>query len=55
MSTTSIITNRDRDCLACRIVSGSGLIGAGLYVAYHSKKFNKTPGKFVMSAIAGGN
>ncbi|KAK0079047.1 hypothetical protein PV326_008988 [Microctonus aethiopoides] len=40
----SVITNRDRNCLACRLTSGCGLIGAGLYVAYQSKKFNRKPG-----------
>lgn len=53
MSTKSVITNRDRDCLLCRTVSGGGLIGAGIYVAHHSKKFNKTPGKTIMFTIGG--
>ncbi|CAK9826662.1 hypothetical protein ANTRET_LOCUS4469 [Anthophora retusa] len=47
----SIITNRNRDCLSCRIVSGIGLIGSGLYVSHHSKKFQKTVGKAVMYSI----
>lgn len=55
MTETSIITNRDRDCLSCRLVSGTGLIGLGLYVSYHSKKFNRTPGKFIMFSLASGN
>ena len=50
---TSIITGRNRDCTGCRLVSGSGLIGAGLYVAYHSKEFKKATGKTIMLAIAG--
>ncbi|KAI4483746.1 uncharacterized protein LOC122514341 [Polistes fuscatus] len=56
MSSTvnSIITNRDRDCLACRIISGGGLIGAGLYVSYNSKKLQKTKGKAVMYTLASG-
>lgn len=56
MSSTinSIITNRDRDCLACRIVSGGGLIGSGLYVLYHSKKLQKPKGKAVLYTITGG-
>ncbi|XP_012240873.1 uncharacterized protein LOC100740865 isoform X2 [Bombus impatiens] len=41
----SMISNRNRDCLGCRIFSGCGLIGSGLYVAYHSKKFQKWTGK----------
>ncbi|CAK9818525.1 hypothetical protein ANTQUA_LOCUS9835 [Anthophora quadrimaculata] len=47
----SIITNRNRDCLSCRIVSGIGLIGSGLYVSHHSKKFQKNVGKAVMYSI----
>ncbi|XP_063988329.1 uncharacterized protein LOC135168256 [Diachasmimorpha longicaudata] len=52
MTGSSVVSNRDRDCLACRLVSGSGLIGAGFYVSYHSKKFNRTPGKVIMHSIA---
>ncbi|XP_046833061.1 uncharacterized protein LOC124954194 [Vespa velutina] len=54
MSSTinSVITNRDRDCLACRIISGGGLIGSGIYVYYHSKKLQKPKGKTVMYTIA---
>ncbi|KAK4002007.1 hypothetical protein OUZ56_003866 [Daphnia magna] len=28
----------DRDCLGCRLISGSGLIGAAAYIAHHSNK-----------------
>nr|CAH0105528.1 unnamed protein product [Daphnia galeata] len=28
----------DKDCLGCRIISGSGLIGAAAYIAHQSKK-----------------
>ncbi|KAK0164862.1 hypothetical protein PV328_003431 [Microctonus aethiopoides] len=48
----SVITNRDRNCLACRLTSGCGLIGAGLYVAYQSKKFNRKPGVIFMYSFA---
>lgn len=51
----SIINNRNRDCLSCRIISGCGLIGSGLYVSHHSKKFQKTIGKTVMYSIGSGN
>ncbi|CAL7942226.1 unnamed protein product [Xylocopa violacea] len=47
----SIIKNRDRDCLSCRIFSGCGLIGSGLYVSYHSKKFQQNIGRIVMYSI----
>lgn len=55
MSSPSVITNRDRDCLSCRLISGGGLVGAGIYVSYCSKQFNKTPGKSIMFSFAGGN
>lgn len=51
----NIINNRNRDCLGCRIFSGCGLIGSGLYVAYHSKKFQKKIGKTIMYSIGSGN
>lgn len=47
----SVINNRNRDCLGCRIFSGFGLIGSGLYVSHHSKKFQKTIGKSIMYSI----
>ncbi|KAI4499709.1 hypothetical protein M0802_005279 [Mischocyttarus mexicanus] len=50
----SIITNRDRDCLSCRIVSGGGLIGSSLYVTYYTNQLQKTKGKAVMYTIASG-
>ncbi|XP_015589299.1 uncharacterized protein LOC107264959 [Cephus cinctus] len=50
----NILTNRNRDCIACRLISGAGLIGAGIYVSHHRKKFNKTIGKSIMFSIACG-
>ncbi|XP_043480407.1 uncharacterized protein LOC122510069 [Leptopilina heterotoma] len=49
----SVITNRDRTCLGCRLVSGCGLLGSGMYVSYHSKKFQKIPVKSVMLTVGG--
>lgn len=42
------------DCLACRIISGTGLIGAASYILYQSKKSNKL-GKLAMKVVALGN
>lgn len=53
-SLNSVVSNRNRDCLACRLVSGAGLIGAGLYVSHNSKKFDKKTGKTIMFSIASG-
>ncbi|XP_076636856.1 uncharacterized protein LOC143349460 [Colletes latitarsis] len=50
----SMINNRNRDCLGCRIFSGCGLIGSGFYVSYHSKKFQRNIGKSVMYSIGSG-
>lgn len=50
---TSIVSSRNRDCMGCRLISGSGLIGAGLYIAYHSLKLQKTIGKTIVMGIAG--
>ncbi|OXU20821.1 uncharacterized protein LOC116417258 [Nasonia vitripennis] len=50
---TSIVSNRDRECFSCRLVSGTGLVGAGLYIGYHSKNLQKTVGKTIMLCIAG--
>ncbi|KAK2576003.1 hypothetical protein KPH14_007362 [Odynerus spinipes] len=53
MSSTvnSIITSRNRDCLGCRIVSGLGLVGSGLYVSHHSRKLQNSKGKTAMYTI----
>lgn len=39
------IVNRDRDCTACRLISGTGLLGAGSYVCYQAKTRPPTSGK----------
>ncbi|XP_049777570.1 uncharacterized protein LOC126175079 [Schistocerca cancellata] len=46
-----VIANRPRDCLACRIVSGCGLLGISLYVTYQARamKKNKSSMFFVAS------
>uniref|UniRef100_A0ABD2XHK9 Distal membrane-arm assembly complex protein 1-like domain-containing protein n=1 Tax=Trichogramma kaykai TaxID=54128 RepID=A0ABD2XHK9_9HYME len=49
----SIISSRDRDCLGCRLVSGSGLIGAGLYILYHARGMTKVAGKSIMFTAGG--
>lgn len=51
---TSFVSSRNRDCAGCRLISGSGLIGAGLYITYHARYFDKKIGKIIMLAIAGG-
>ncbi|CAB3377866.1 Hypothetical predicted protein [Cloeon dipterum] len=40
------------DCFGCRMVSGGGLIGAGLYVAFQSKRANNLSVKVAMNTIA---
>lgn len=50
----SMISNRNRDCLECRLLSGSGLVAAGLYVCHHSKQYQKQVGKAAMYSVASG-
>ncbi|XP_011152135.1 uncharacterized protein LOC105190852 [Harpegnathos saltator] len=48
----SIITKRDRECFACRMISGCGLFGSGLYVYHHTKKYQNPAGQAAMYAIS---
>lgn len=50
----SLITNRDRNCLSCRIVSGGGLVGVGLYLGYYAKKNQSANGKVILFGLGGG-
>lgn len=36
-----LIEQRPRDCTACKLISGCGLIGAGYYVSYYARNFQK--------------
>lgn len=36
----SILSERPKDCLGCKLISGFGLIGAGLYVMSNARKFS---------------
>jgi hypothetical protein len=51
----SVITQRSRDCLSCRLVSGGGLLGVGAYISYQSKRANNLTFKIIMNTIALGN
>jgi hypothetical protein len=48
----SVITQRSRDCLGCRLVSGGGLLGVGVYISYQSKRANNLTFKIIMNTIA---
>lgn len=48
----SVITQRSRDCLGCRLVSGGGLVGVGVYISYQSKRANNVTFKIIMNTIA---
>lgn len=43
-----LVMNRDRDCMTCRITSGAGLMGAGLYLCYFARTQASRFGKSVM-------
>ncbi|XP_018365595.1 PREDICTED: uncharacterized protein LOC108762882 [Trachymyrmex cornetzi] len=47
-----MISNRNRDCIVCRVLSGSGLVAAGLYSYHHSKQYQKQIGKAAMCSVA---
>lgn len=48
-----LIEQRPRDCIACKLISGGGLIGAGCYVAYNARNFQKI-GKIGMMGFSSG-
>ncbi|EAT34580.1 AAEL013191-PA [Aedes aegypti] len=55
--TESVVANRHKDCLPCRIVSGTGVLGMGVYVWIQAKKRPQAVGRFAMygvAAVAGG-
>lgn len=54
-SPKSVITNRDRNCTSCRVISGCGLLGAGLYVLFHSRKCKAIGSKLFVSSLGSGN
>lgn len=43
-----------KSCLTCRLVSGSGIIGGGMYVAYASRNRIVPLQKYLMLALASG-
>lgn len=43
-----------KDCLPCRLISGGGLTGAGLYVGAQVSKQSSLPAKAIVSIFAGG-
>lgn len=49
----SIITQRSRDCVPCKLISGGGLVGSGLYIAYHGRKFEGIGAKAMFTASFG--
>jgi hypothetical protein len=42
------------DCLGCRLTSGFGVIGAGVYVAYYARKQSGMMGKVVLGSVSTG-
>lgn len=54
----SIVTDRPRDCLSCRLVGGFGLVGIGTYLGVISRKnkpLNTQAAKTTVAIIACGN
>ncbi|XP_058454477.1 uncharacterized protein LOC131432298 [Malaya genurostris] len=55
--TESVVSSRHKDCLPCRIISGTGVIGMGIYVWVQAQKRPQKVGRFAMcgiAAVAGG-
>ncbi|XP_058823907.1 uncharacterized protein LOC131684783 [Topomyia yanbarensis] len=55
--TDSVVGNRHKNCLPCRLVSGAGVLGMGIYVWVQAQKRPQTVGRFAMygvAAVAGG-
>uniref|UniRef100_A0A182VQT1 Distal membrane-arm assembly complex protein 1-like domain-containing protein n=1 Tax=Anopheles minimus TaxID=112268 RepID=A0A182VQT1_9DIPT len=48
----SVISNRHKDCLPCRLISGFGVIGMGVYIALHGQKRPTKLGRYSMFGVA---
>ncbi|VVC99060.1 unnamed protein product [Leptidea sinapis] len=48
----SVVTDRPRDCTACRIVGAVGLLGIGGYLANVAWKNKTFAGKLVISTLS---
>lgn len=50
--TESVVASRHKDCLPCRIVSGTGVLGMGVYVWVQAKKRPQAVGRYAMYGVA---
>ncbi|XP_052889507.1 uncharacterized protein LOC128297843 [Anopheles moucheti] len=50
--TDSVVSNRHKDCMPCRLVSGFGVIGMGVYIALQGQKRPNKLGRYSMFGIA---
>ncbi|XP_050071691.1 uncharacterized protein LOC126559564 [Anopheles maculipalpis] len=50
--TDSVVSNRHKDCIPCRLISGFGVIGMGMYIALHAQKRPNPLGRYSMFGIA---
>lgn len=41
----------DKDCLACRLVSGFGVVGMGYYIYHHSRNHSKNS-RLILSGVS---
>jgi hypothetical protein len=48
------VSQETQDCIPCKLVSGFGLIGIGLYVVHQAKNLKPSPGKKIIYFIAFG-
>lgn len=50
----SVVYNRPRDCLSCRVISGTGVLGAGLYIGKQALSIKAGYGRGIMLMAATG-
>ncbi|EDS39760.1 conserved hypothetical protein [Culex quinquefasciatus] len=48
----SVVASRHKDCLPCRIVSGTGVLGMGAYVWLQAKKRPQAVGRYALFSVA---
>lgn len=50
----SVVYNRPRDCFSCRVISGTGVLGAGLYIGKQALTIRGGYGRGIMLIAATG-
>ncbi|XP_058060462.1 uncharacterized protein LOC131211125 [Anopheles bellator] len=48
----SVVASRHKDCWPCRLVSGFGVIGIGVYIALQAQKRPHKVARYTMQTVA---